>query len=97
MLRSIKRLAWDDWNIEHVWKQHAMTRKEVESVVFGDDAIAEETYKGRVLIIGPGSDSRLYTVIIGAVPNSPGVFYAFSARVASRQERRRFHAAQEIR
>ena len=97
LLRSVKRLAWDDWNIEHVWEQHAMTREEVESVGFGDDASAEEPYKGRVLVIGPGADTRLYTVIIGAVPNFPGVFYAFSARVASRQERRRYRTAQGIR
>lgn len=97
MLRSVKRLAWDDWNIEHVWEQHAMTREEVETVIFGGHAIAEETYKGRLLVIGPGSDARLYTVIIGSVPNFPGIFYAFSARVASRQERRRYHAAQGIR
>ena len=92
--RSVETLAWDDWNISHIAERHGISQEDVEAVIRGN-AIAEKTYKNKILVIGPDADGRLLAVIIREVPKSPGVFYPFSARVASRKERRRYDASQK--
>ena len=81
----IDRLHWDDWNRDHIAK-HAVRPEEAEEVVAGDP-IYRESYKNRLAVTGPTVAGRMLTVIVGAVPHEPTVFYVFSARPASRQER----------
>lgn len=83
---KIDQLAWDDWNRGHIAK-HDVTPAEVEEIVEGDP-ISRETYRRRVQLIGPTSLGRMLSIIVGPVPSAPGAFYTFSARPASRQERR---------
>lgn len=86
----IERLVWDAWNVDHIAK-HGITRGEVEGAIAGETA-ARETYKGRVLILGPAPSGRLLAVVIGPVPGEPSAYYTFSARAASRAERRYYRA-----
>lgn len=83
---ELQDLDWDEWSLEHIGK-HAVTRAEVEDVVFGE-AVVRQTYKNRLQVIGPTRDGRVLSVIVGAVPDQPNVYYPFSARPASRSERR---------
>ena len=55
-----------------------------------DNSIVRETYKQRLLLIGPTLPGRLLTVVAGPVSNQPDVYYVFSARPASREERQYF-------
>jgi uncharacterized DUF497 family protein len=85
---DIDYLTWDDWNTNHIAK-HGLSVEDVEQVVFGRP-VARETYKNRLQLIGPSRDGRIYTVIVGPVSGKVRVYYPFSARPASRQERRYF-------
>ena len=87
-LPEINRLVWDDWNRDHIAK-HGITPGEVEEAIGGDTS-ARATYKRRLLVLGPNLAGRLPAVVIGPVPDEPGDYYTFSARPASRQERRFF-------
>ena len=87
----VERFTWDDWNLEHIAK-HAVLPEEAEEVVIGD-ATGEESYKQRFKFVGPTSQGRMITVIVGAVPARTGVFYVFSARPASRKERQAYTIA----
>jgi uncharacterized DUF497 family protein len=82
----IDRLVWDDWNRDHIVK-HGVTPTEAEEVV-GKKAIYRQSRKNRLVVTGPTDVGRMLTVVVGPVPNQPGLFYVFSARPASRQERR---------
>jgi len=84
----IDRLHWDDWNREHIAKR-AVRPEEAEEVIAGDP-IYRKGYKQRLAVTGPTIAGRMLTVVIGAVPDQPGIFYVFSARPASRQERGEF-------
>lgn len=85
---EIEQLVWDVWNTEHI-ATHGITRKDVEEAISGD-AVTQATYKNRFLVLGP-SRGRLLAVVIGPVPDQPGAYYTFSARPASRSERRYYH------
>lgn len=85
----IERLIWDDWNRGHIAK-HAVTPGEAEEVVVGDPVV-RESYKSRLLILGPTFIGRILAVVAGPVPGEPGSYYVFSARPASRKERRYYH------
>jgi uncharacterized DUF497 family protein len=82
---EIEHLVWDVWNTEHI-ATHAVTRNDVEEAVRGE-TVARATYKNRFLVLGP-SRGRLLAVVIGLVPDQPGAYYTFSARPASKSERR---------
>jgi uncharacterized DUF497 family protein len=84
---EVDRLDWDAWNLEHIAK-HGVTREQVEEALTAGVTIARQTRKLRFLVLGPTQAGRLLAVVIGPVPNAPGAFYTFSARPASRQERR---------
>ncbi len=83
---DVAELSWDEWNLEHTAK-HGVSIAEVAEVVFGD-AVARQTYKNRLQVIGPTRDGRMLTIIVGPVPRRSRVYDPFSARPASRQERR---------
>lgn len=91
---TIERLVWDEWNRDHITK-HAVTPQEVEDVCL-DDPVIREGYKGRIIAIGPTRAGRWLAAVIGPVPGEPGAYYTFSARPASRQERRRYREAKGV-
>lgn len=88
----IDRIIWDDWNRDHIIK-HAVTPTEAEEVV-GKRAIYRQSRKNRLVVTGPTLAGRMLTVVIGPVPDQPAAFYVFSARPASRRERREFRRQQ---
>ena len=81
----IERLHWDDWNRDHIAK-HAVQPEEAEEVIAGLPRV-NETYKQRLQLVGPTLAGRMLSIVVGAVPDRPGVYYVFSARPASRKER----------
>ncbi len=89
LLIDVDRLVWDDWNTTHIRERHQLTRDEVEEAVAGEP-IARQTYKNRLLVLGPTRAGRMLAVVIGPVPDDPGAYYTFSARPASRAERRHY-------
>jgi len=84
-------LDWADWNRDHIAK-HGVVAAEVEDVVAGDP-VFRDIRKGRMMAIGPTRQGWMLAVVVGPVPHRPGVYYPFSARPASRQERRRYRDA----
>lgn len=82
----ISRLHWDEWNRDHISK-HDVLPEEAEEVVTSVP-IVRETYKHRFQLLGPTMSGRIISVIVGAVPEQAEVYYVFSARPASRSERR---------
>ena len=83
----IRRLIWDTWNVAHI-ARHEVTPDEVEEVCHGD-FVARQTYRGRLIIIGPTQSGRILAVVL-APEQPPGVYYPLTARLASRNERRRY-------
>jgi uncharacterized DUF497 family protein len=90
---EVARLAWDEWNTAHI-ATHGITREQVEEAIAGE-TVARATRKHRVLVLGPTQAGRLLAVVIGPVPDQPGAYYTFSARPASRQERRFYREQKE--
>ena len=90
----VERFSWDDWNLEHIAK-HAVMPEEAEEVVIGD-ATVQKSYKQRFQFVGPTVEGRMLSVIVGAVPDYIGVYYVFSARPASRKERREYKAEKGV-
>ncbi len=86
----IDRLEWDDWNREHIAK-HAVVPEEVEELL-GTSPLVRQTYKARYQLLGPTLSGRMLSVIVGAVPDGSNVWYVFSARPASRKERRLYES-----
>ena len=82
---TIDRLRWDDWNRDHIAK-HAVLPEEAAEVIAGLPRVYE-TYKQRLQLFGPTFAGRMLSIVVGAVPDRPGVYYVFSARPASRKER----------
>jgi uncharacterized DUF497 family protein len=86
---QIDALDWDDWNRDHI-KKHGVSISEIEEVIWGGRALARGSYKERLAITGPSAAGRMYTVIVGESPQVPNLYYVFSARPASRVERREY-------
>ena len=87
----VDRLDWDDWNTEHI-SRHGVTQEDVENACHSNPVLYKQSYKDRLVILGPDTDGRILAVVIGQVPDeSKGVFYVFTARPADRLERRYFH------
>jgi uncharacterized DUF497 family protein len=93
---DIDRLAWDDWNLQHLRDRHQITREEVEQVLQNENSVAQETYKARYLVLGTTAAGRILAVVVGPVPGDPGAFYTFSARPAHRKERALYQAQTEL-
>lgn len=88
---EVEQLVWDEWNTEHIGK-HGVSRNDVEGVI-ASEAVARATYKECFLVLGQTASGRVLAVVIGPVPDTPGAYYIFSARPASRQEWRYYHDA----
>jgi uncharacterized DUF497 family protein len=82
-------LVWDEWNLTHIWERHGIRPESVEEVFYGQP-VALGGKKGRIVLIGADGSGRMLTVDIGPVPGQPRAYYTFSARPASRSERRYF-------
>jgi uncharacterized DUF497 family protein len=82
---EIRELIRDDWNVAHI-ARHDVAFHEVVEVCEGD-CLALESYRGRYVVIGPTTTSRLLAVILDPEPE-PGVFYPVTARLVNRRERR---------
>ena len=91
---DVERLDWDEWNRTHI-ARHNVTPDETEQVCFGAPVFREAS-KGRVMAIGPTDGGRMLTIVLGENPREAGTYYAFTARPASRQERRRYAEAKGV-
>ena len=80
----IRRLIWDAGNVAHI-ARHDVSQEEVEEVCEGE-FIHRETYKGRLLIIGPTQTGRILAIVLA--PEGEDVYYVVTARPADRRERR---------
>jgi uncharacterized DUF497 family protein len=85
---EIRRLFWDDWNREHATR-HGVSIAEIEMLLTGR-VFGRDTYKDRYQILRTNQYDRLLSFVIGAVPGQQDIWYVFSARPASRRERRRY-------
>ncbi len=81
----VRHLNWDPWNEDHIAK-HAVTREEVEDV-FRGSPIFMDSYKNRIVAIGPTREGRILAVALDPEPEGEAVYYPVSARPASRKER----------
>ncbi len=90
---QIDRLEWDHWNLNHISK-HDVTKDEIREVT-QSDFIHKESYKGRFLVTGRTKAGRVLSMAIGESPVRPGSYYVFSARPASRKERREFKETEQ--
>lgn len=85
----IKRLVWDEWNVEHI-ARHGVTVGEVEQACLGNRYIVRESYKDRIMLIGPTSKERILAVVVALKGNE--IYYVITARPADRKERRVYQA-----
>ena len=81
----VRRLIWDSWNVAHS-ARHEVVPDEVEEVCHGQHVVLQ-TYKGRLLLIGPTLAGRMLAVILGPTDEAE-VYYPVTARSASMKERR---------
>ncbi len=82
----IDELECDEWNLDHIQK-HGVTVTEVAEVPISD-AMYQTTYKNRIMVTGPTSSGRMLTIVVGESSSQRYHWYVFSARPASRTERR---------
>lgn len=83
----IRHLIWDTWNVVHI-ARHEVTPEEVEEVCHGRP-VFRDSYKGRIIAIGPTAGGRMLTVALDPEEEA-GSYYPVTARAASRKERRRY-------
>lgn len=76
-------LFWDDWNSEHI-KKHNVKKNEVEEAL-SQRVQARKGNKSRLLLFGYTKTKRLLALAIKKTTNG---YYIFSARDASRKERK---------
>lgn len=82
----IKKLVWDEYNLEHI-KKHKVKVSEIEEVA---ENIIAHTWgkKNRYLIIGRVG-VRIITVIVRR--KEVGVYYPVTARDAAKKERKKVY------
>lgn len=81
----IKKLIWDEWNINHI-ARHDVSKEEVEEV-FEDKHLFERGRDGTYQITGQTAVGRYLTIVL--VPRRNG-FYPVTARDSDDKERKRF-------
>jgi len=87
----IRRLIWENWNVAHI-ARHEVVPDEVEEVCHGQHVVLQ-TYKDRLLLIGPTLTGRMLSVILGLTDEAE-VYYPVTARSASKKERRFYKGEQ---
>ena len=80
----VDRVRRDDWNRQHI-ADHGVSPEEVEDVC-RVPCIVRESYKGRLMLIGPNAAGRILVAVLD--PEGEDTYYPVSARPASRRERR---------
>lgn len=83
----VRRLVWDAWNVAHI-ARHEVSPEEVDELC-QRDPIVDQTYGGRLRLVGRTRAGRMLTVIL-APEDDAGAFYTVTARPASRKERRKY-------
>lgn len=83
---DIKKLIWDSWNTAHI-ARHGVVPDEVENVC-GNNPKTEQTYKGRIMIIGSTNIRRVLAIVL-ELENEQDNYYPITARDASKKERNR--------
>lgn len=83
LMVRIRKLIWDNWNIEHI-KKHKVSIQEVEETCHSGNK-PFKTYKKRLIILGKTREGRLLTVVLAPVEN--GKYYVVTARDTSKKER----------
>jgi uncharacterized DUF497 family protein len=69
-------LSWDDCNTEHI-RRHGVTQEDVEHACHSEPVLFKQSYKDRLVILGPDENDRVLAVVIGQVPFEPaGVFFS---------------------
>lgn len=89
----IKRLIWDDWNVEHI-ARHGVSPQEVEEVCHGE-YISFKSYDQRFQIIGSTNSERILTIILDPEPEE-GVYYVVTAHTASRKDRKLYQKEEGV-
>lgn len=83
---KIRRLIWDEWNVEHTTK-HGVTREEIEEVCFTKH-FAQRSGRNKMAIWGQTEDGRYLLVILGIEEHSD--YYSVSAREMEEKEKRQY-------
>jgi len=81
---EIKRLVWDDWNVEHI-RKHKVSVGEVEEACKRRRKTLK-SYQKRLLVFGQTKEKRFLTIVLA--PEGKGKYYVVTARNISRKERR---------
>ncbi|OGK12580.1 hypothetical protein A3I50_05350 [Candidatus Roizmanbacteria bacterium RIFCSPLOWO2_02_FULL_37_9] len=79
----VKKLAWRQWNIEHL-KKHNVTVKEVEFSIINFIA-HKHGYKGRYILIGRSGNRIISTIVKREKVNT---YLVITARDADKKERK---------
>lgn len=83
---KIKRLRWNEWNIEHI-QRHGVTQDEIEEVCYSK-YFAIKSGKGKMALWGQTAEGRYLLVIL--VIEEYGDFYPISAREMEEKEKRNY-------
>lgn len=83
---KIKRLRWNEWNIEHI-QRHGVSQNEVEEVCYSKH-FAIKSGRGKMALWGQTVDGRYLLVIL--VIEEYGDFYPISARGMEEKEKRNY-------
>lgn len=76
-------LIWDDWNEEHI-RRHSVKKEEVEEALEERVSI-RKSYKRRVVAFGKTKTNRILAIVLKKTNKG---YYLFSARSASKKERK---------
>ena len=81
----VKKLIWDDWNLEHI-KKHNVSKEEAEKAK--NFILHWKTHTKRYLVV-----SRVGSRLISMVLNrkSTGIYYPVTVRDSGKNERRRVY------
>lgn len=87
----IKKLIWDNYNIEHI-KKHNISKDEAEEAV-DNFIVHKKAKKGRYIAIGR-SGSKLVSLVVRRL--ATGIYYIATARDSSKKERRLVYEKEKI-
>ena len=83
----MKKLIWNEWNIDHI-RKHNVTVNEVEEA-YKNKKFEIDSYSDRKKLYGLTNKGRMMIVIVSKENNKN--LYVFSARDMSRKERREYY------
>lgn len=78
----VKRLVWDDWNKNHLYR-HEISIEEVEEVCHRKHHI-KESYRKRILLVGKTSKGRVLAIVLSPEDRNlhrygKGMYYVITA------------------